>query len=75
MKSVKNLEVSMDNLKSWVEAGLRSLGADKGIPDKNIELLTFAVAPLGMSIQDWEAQKTVKIQIKYGREVQVKDFG
>jgi len=72
MKSVKNLEVSMENLKSWIETGLRSM---KAIPDKDIELLTFAVAPLGMSIQDWEAQKTVKIQIKLNRGVQVRDFG
>jgi len=76
MKSVKDLEVSMDNLKAWVEAGLRSLGGTKGIPDKNIELLTFAIAPLGMTVQEWEAQKTVKIQIKLkNREVQVIDFG
>jgi hypothetical protein len=62
----------MDNLKAWIETGLRSM---KLIQDKDIELLTFAVAPQGLSIQDWEAKDTVKIQIKYKRGVQVKDFG
>lgn len=72
MKSVENLEVSMDNLKAWIETGLRSM---KLIQDKDVELITFAVAPQGLSIQNWEAQKTVKIQIKYKREAQKLSFG
>ena len=58
---LKNIEVSMSNLKAWVETGLRSM---KEIQDKqDVELLTFAIAPLGQTIQDWEAGKVIPIQL------------
>lgn len=60
---VRNIEVSMDNLKSWIETGLRSFGV---IKDSENVLLKFQ--------QEWEAKKIIPLQIQSQKEVEILRF-
>lgn len=71
---VKNIEVSMSNLKAWVETGLRQMGS---ITDgQNVKLLTFATIADTTKVLEWEGKKTIPIQLMLveDKEVEVVNY-
>lgn len=58
---VRNIEVSMSNIKAWIETGLRQVGE---IHDgQDVKLLTFATTADHTRVIEWEGKKVVPIQL------------
>lgn len=57
------IQVSMSNLKAWIESGLRSMKEIQNSQD--VTSLTFAhkTTPKGRTVQDWEAEDIVEVQL------------
>ena len=62
----KNLELSMDTLKSLVETWLRTTGEITDSQD--VKLLTFATIANPTTVVEWESRKTVPLQLMLKRE-------
>lgn len=58
-KGERVVQVSMENLKSWIEAGLRSF---KEIP--NSQYVEIQFEHIGLSLKDWSNLEVVPLRLK-----------
>lgn len=58
-KGERVLQVSMENIKSWIEAGLRSF---KEIP--NSQYVEIQFEPTGLSLEDWSKLEVIPLRLK-----------
>lgn len=72
LKRIVNKEISMANLKAAIEEYLRSPASGKIIENsETVELLTFSTIKNPTTMVEWEALKTVPVQLVLKSDLEV----